>query len=79
MSNGFGEMLVIYLIILILLVLITQPWFGILTFGLATLTSFFSMIASIIHFQIFGALCFFILKIILGWITLFIIYESSLN
>jgi hypothetical protein len=40
-----------------------------LVFGLASLASFFAMIASIIHFQIFGALIFFILGMILFMIA----------
>lgn len=46
---------------LIALVLIAQRWFWVLVFFFAGLASLFAMIASIIHFQILGALGFFVL------------------
>jgi len=36
------------------------------TFYFAALTSFFAMVASVIHFQILGAIGFFVLMIICG-------------
>lgn len=38
-------------------------------FGLGAIASLFAMIASIIHFQIFGAIGFLILAVILGSIA----------
>jgi hypothetical protein len=38
-------------------------------FGLGALASLFATLASIIHFQIFGAVGFFVLAIILGGIA----------
>ena len=64
----FEGKLIIGLIICILLILFI-PEVRLLIFGLAGIASFFAMIASIIHFQIFGALLFFILSIILFWIA----------
>lgn len=49
---------------LIVLVLITQRWFWLLVFFFAGLAALFSMIASIFHFQILGALGFFVLTAI---------------
>jgi hypothetical protein len=51
------------------LAIIFIPEVRTLVFGLASLASFFAMIASIIHFQIFGALIFFILGMILFMIA----------
>jgi hypothetical protein len=60
---------IIILIIAIILAIIFIPEVRKLVFGLASLASFFAMIASIIHFQIFGALIFFILGMILFMIA----------
>ena len=46
-----------------------QRWFWVLVFGLGGLASCFSMLASIIHFQILGAIGFFILMVILWGIA----------
>lgn len=46
------------------LLLITQRWFWTLVFFFAGLASLFAMIASVIHFQILGALGFFVLMVI---------------
>lgn len=48
-------------LLVIALFLITQRWFWVLVFFFAGLASLFAMIASIIHFQILGALGFFVL------------------
>ena len=44
--------------------LLFQRWFWVAAFGLAALASGFTMLASIIHFQILGAVGFFILMAI---------------
>jgi hypothetical protein len=49
---------------IILIILIFQRWFWVVVFFLATMASLFAMIASIIYFQIFGAIGFLILFII---------------
>ena len=46
---------------LIALWLLTQPWFWIAVLFLGALASFFAVLASIIHFEILGAVGFFIL------------------
>lgn len=46
------------------LVLITQRWFWVLVFFFSALASFFAMLASIIRFEILGALGFFVLMMI---------------
>jgi hypothetical protein len=43
------------------LVLMTQRWLWVLVFFVAGLASCFAMLASIIHFQILGAVSFFFL------------------
>lgn len=45
----------------ILLWLVCQRWFWLLILGLGALASAFSVLTSIIHFQIFSAIGFFIL------------------
>jgi len=57
------------IIIIIVIVLIIQTWVGVLIFGLLTIASGFTVLALIIHFQIFKAVMFFILTIILWIIT----------
>jgi hypothetical protein len=58
-----GSLVVILIIFgIIALVLITQRWFWLLAFGIGGLASIFAMVASIIHFQILGALGFFVLS-----------------
>ena len=49
--------------------LMTKRWFWVLSFALATLASAFTVIASVIHFQILGAVGFTILTVVLGLIT----------
>ena len=46
--------------------LITRRWYWMVTFYFAALASFFAMVASVIHFQIIGAIDFFVLMIICG-------------
>lgn len=46
---------------LLALLLLFQRWFWLLVFWVGGLASFFAMLASIIHFQILGALGFFFL------------------
>jgi len=45
-------------------VLMFQRWCWLIVFGIASLVSCIALLASIIHFQIFGALGFFILMLI---------------
>lgn len=65
---NFEGKIIIGLIVFTLVILFI-PEVRSLIFGLAGIAAFFAMIASIIHFQIFGALLFFILGIILFWIA----------
>jgi hypothetical protein len=51
------------------LVLVTQRWFWVLLFGISGLAACFALLASIIHFQILGALGFFFLMLICWVIT----------
>ncbi len=44
--------------------LLTQSWFWALLFFVGALASFFAMVASVIHFQILGAVGFFFLMCI---------------
>ena len=48
------------------LYLVTRRWFWSITFFFAALASFFAMVASVIHFQILGAIGFFILMSVCG-------------
>ena len=54
---------------LVLLFCMTKRWFWLLAFGIGTLASAFATLASIVHFQILGALGFFFLTLILGAIA----------
>ena len=54
---------------LVCLALITQRWFWVLLFGISGLAACFALLASIIHFQILGALGFFFLMLICWGIT----------
>jgi len=51
------------------LALMTRRWFWILLFLLGAVTSFFAMVASVIQFQILGAIGFFVLMSIAGMIA----------
>jgi len=53
------------IILCVFLILITQRWFWALAFLLGALASCFAMIASVIHFQILGAMGFFVLMLFL--------------
>jgi len=54
---------------LLALFLLTRRWFWLLVFSLGGLAACFAMIASVIHFQIFAALGFFIMMSILWSIS----------
>jgi hypothetical protein len=56
-------------ILLLGLFLLTQRWFWLIALGLSALASAFACIASIIHFEIFAAVGYFILALILLAIT----------
>jgi len=59
--------------------LISRSWFWVITLGLSTLGALFSILASIIHFQILAAIGFTILFAILLALTMFACawYEST--
>lgn len=59
-----SETIIFILIVIVLAILFIQPLRA-LVFGLGAIASFFAMIASIIHFQILGAMGFMILGFIL--------------
>ncbi|MCK5040834.1 MAG: hypothetical protein KAR62_01005 [Sphingomonadales bacterium] len=63
---------ILVLIAIIFIILIFQRWFWVLGFGLGTIASFFALIASIIHFQILGAIGFLILTFILYAFTVIV-------
>lgn len=68
----------IWIALLILCVLLAfHRWFWTLAFGLGTIAALFAMLASIVHFQILGALGFFILTCILGSIAGAIMGKAS--
>ncbi len=50
--------------VLICLALMFQRWFWLLVFGISGLAACFALLASVIHFQILGALGFFFLMAI---------------
>lgn len=54
---------------LVCLVLMSQRWFWVLLFGISGLAACFALLASIIHFQILGALGFFFLMLVCWGIT----------
>ena len=61
------------IVAILLIFLAMQRWFWVILFGLGTIASLFSMIASIIHFQILGAIGFLILALILYTVLMAII------
>ena len=54
------------------LYLMTRKWFWLGVFGIGALASAFATLASIIHFQILGAVAFFFLMAICGVIAMLI-------
>lgn len=63
-GEGFVGLVIAGGLGLLALWLLTQRWFWLLTFFTGGLASCFAMLASIIHFQIFGAVGFFFLMMI---------------
>ncbi len=61
----------VWLIIMALasLALATQRWFWLLLFGISGLAACFALLASIIHFQILGAIGFFFLMLVCWGVT----------
>ena len=47
------------------IIFVNRRWFWVIALGLGSLVSFFAMIASVVHFQILGAVGFFILMAVL--------------
>ncbi len=64
MSGDQGGTIVALALGAVGLLLLTQRWFWLLVFFTAGLASCFAMLASIIHFQILGAVGFFFLMAI---------------
>lgn len=58
------ELVIVVIIGVIGLYLLTRRWVWVLAFWAGGILSLFTMIASIIHFQILGAFGFFILMVI---------------
>jgi hypothetical protein len=55
------ENFILLLLFLLGIWLLFQPWLWALLFFIGALASFFAMVASVIHFQILGAVgCFFL-------------------
>lgn len=63
------ENVILIILAVVALILVTQRWFWVFLFGLGTLASGFTIIASVIHFQILGAVGFTVLTFILWAIT----------
>jgi len=63
------ETVLIFGLGVLVVVLVTQRWFWLLAFGVGGLAAAFSTLAGIFHFQILGALGFFLLTIICWLIT----------
>jgi len=63
------EIFFIFVICILGLLLLTQRWVWVLGFGIGGLAAAFSTLASIFHFQILGALGFFLLMIICWFIA----------
>lgn len=62
MSDG----IFIFALVVGVIFLITQRWFWLIASGLGAIASFFAMCASVIHFQILGAMGFLFLLAICG-------------
>lgn len=63
------EIFILIIVGLIAIVLMTQKWFWLLVLGLCTLASGFTVLASIVNFQIIVAVGFTVLTVILASIT----------
>jgi len=63
------EILILIIVGLIAIALMAQRWFWLLVLGLCTLASGFTVLASIINFQIITAVGFTVLTVILASIT----------
>jgi hypothetical protein len=57
MSDG----IFIFVLVIGVIFLVTQRWFWLIASGLGVIASFFAMCASVIHFQILGAMGFLLL------------------
>jgi len=58
------EAVILLVVLGLAILLMTRRWFWVLAFFVAGLASAFTVLASIIHFQIFAAVGFFFLTII---------------
>ena len=63
------DVIILVVIGCLALLLMMQRWFWLIAFGLGTLASGFTVIASVIHFQILAAVGFTVLTFILLAIT----------
>jgi len=63
-TSDFTLNIILIFGVILIVFLTTRKWFWVIAFGFGGLASLFSMIASIIHFQILAALGFFILMVI---------------
>ena len=61
----------IWLFVVLGILLITQRWFWLIAGALGAVASFFAVCASVIHFEILGAMGFFLLMIGCGIIFRF--------
>jgi hypothetical protein len=58
--------IVLALVAIVAVLLVLQRWFWVLAFGIGALASAFALLASIIHFEILGALGFYCLMVVCG-------------
>ena len=56
--------IVLIVLLVAAIILMFQRWFWVLVFGVSGLASCFATLASIVHFQILGALLFFFLMLV---------------